>query len=98
MPHVELSREAQQDLVEIAAYISKESGNRHRGEKFLEGMFASCETLATQPAMGQLRTEFKTTSYRSFSVGNYVIFFQPTPRGITVARVLHGSRDHTSIP
>jgi plasmid stabilization system protein ParE len=47
--------------------------------------------------MGQLRTEFAAGEYRSFSVGSYVIFFQPTRDGILVARVLHGSRDHYSV-
>jgi plasmid stabilization system protein ParE len=47
--------------------------------------------------MGQLRTEFTTGQYRSFSVGSYVIFFRPTTDGIMVARVLHGSRDHYSV-
>lgn len=97
MVRVELSLDAQRDLLEIAAYITTESGSRQRGEEFLDGVFATCETLASQPAMGELRAEFKTSLYRSFSVGRYVIYFQPTAAGIVVARVLHGSRDHYSI-
>jgi toxin ParE1/3/4 len=30
---------------------------------------------------------------RSFSVGNYVVFFRPIKNGIEVARIVHGSRD-----
>lgn len=97
MARVELSLDAQQDLLEIAVHITTESGSRQRGDDFLEGVFATCETLASQPAMGELRTEFKTARYRSFSVGSYVIYFQPTAAGMVVARVLHGSRDHYSI-
>jgi toxin ParE1/3/4 len=97
MPRLELSRDARQDLLEIAAYIARESGSDRRGDAFLEAVFATCETLATHPEMGQLRTEFATGQYRSFSVGSYVIFFRPTNNGIVVARVLHGSRDHYSV-
>jgi len=97
MSRLELSLDAQHDLVEIAAHITSQSGSQKRGEAFLSGVFATCETLASQPAMGELRTEFVTGVYRSFSVGSYVIYFLPTPAGIVVARVLHGSRDHYSI-
>jgi toxin ParE1/3/4 len=97
MPRLELSRDARQDLLEIAAYIARESGNSCRGDAFLDAVFATCQTLVSQPEMGQLRTEFATGEYRSFSVGSYVIFFQPTRDGILVARVLHGSRDHYSV-
>ncbi len=98
MSRLELSLDAQHDLIEIAAHITSHSGSQKRGEAFLSGVCATCETLALQPAMGELRTEIVTGVYRSFSVGSYVICFQPTPAGIVVARVLPGSRDHYSIP
>ena len=97
MVRVELSLDAQRDVLEIAAHITTESCSRQRGEDFLEGVFAICETLASHPAMGELRTELKTALDRSFSAGRYVIYFQPTAAGIVVARMLHGSRDHSSI-
>ena len=44
------------------------------------------------------RTENRIYNWSvSDTVGSYVIYFQPTPAGIVVARVLHGSRDHYSI-
>lgn len=97
MPRVELSRDARQDLLEIAAHIVRESASQQRGDAFLDAVFATCETLASQPEMGELRTEFRTGQFRSFSVGSYVIYFRATAGGIAVARVLHGSRDHHSI-
>jgi toxin ParE1/3/4 len=97
MARLQLSLEARQDLVEIASYIARQSGSEGRGEDFLEAVFTTCETLASHPEMGELRTEFATASYRSFSVGSYVIFFKPLPDGVVVARVLHGSRDHHSL-
>ncbi len=47
--------------------------------------------------MGQLRAEFATGQFRSFSVGAYVIYFQPMKDGIRVARILHGARDHGAL-
>lgn len=76
---------------------SRPKAEGQRGEDFLEGVFVTCETLASHPTMGELRTEFKTALDRSFSAGRYVIYFQPTAAGIVVARMLHGSRDHSSI-
>ena len=47
--------------------------------------------------MGELRVEFATGRYRSFTVGNYVIYFVPASGGIRIARVLHGARDHNAL-
>jgi toxin ParE1/3/4 len=43
--------------------------------------------------MGELREGFGVPGCRSFSVGNYAIFFRPVEGGIEVARIIHGSRD-----
>ena len=43
--------------------------------------------------MGEVRPGFGVPGCRSFSVGNYVIFFRPIDDGIEIARVIHGSRD-----
>jgi toxin ParE1/3/4 len=97
MARLEISPLANHDLIEIGTYIAEHSGSLQRAETFLTSLYKTCELLATQPEMGELRTEFKTGRYRSFSVGNYVIYFCPVPEGIRVARVLHGARDHQSL-
>jgi plasmid stabilization system protein ParE len=56
-----------------------------------------CERLAHNPEMGQLRTEFATGQFRSFSIGVYVICFQPTKEGARIARILYGARDHDAL-
>ena len=97
MPRLEISPAARGDLVEIGIYIAQQSGSRQRADSFLDLIHQTCELLATQPEMGELRTEFATGCYRSFSVDNYVIYFRPTPDGIRIARVLHGARDHHAL-
>ena len=54
MPRLELSRDARQDLLEIAAHIARESGSGRHGDAFLDAVFATCKTLASHPEMGQL--------------------------------------------
>jgi toxin ParE1/3/4 len=94
---LELSPEAENDLTEIGAYIAQKSGSIETARRFLEKIVETCQRLAENPAMGQLRPEFLSGLYRSFSVGNYVIYFRPVEHGVRIARVLHGARDHDSL-
>ena len=97
MPHVERSPDAEQDLIEIGVYIAEQSGNEETAYRFLDTIDETCALLARHPEMGELREEFSTGLYRSFTVGNYVIFYRAIPGGVQVARVLHGARDHGSL-
>jgi toxin ParE1/3/4 len=97
MPRLEISPAAQGDLIEIGLYIAQQSGSSQRADSFLDSIVETCEMLARQPEMGEYRTEFATGKYRSFSVGNYVIYFCPSANGIRIARILHGARDHHSL-
>jgi toxin ParE1/3/4 len=97
MARLIISADAESDLVEIGVYIAQHSGSRERARNFVASLYHTCETLASQLEMGQLRPEFTTGRYRSFSVGNYVIYFSSIPDGIQVARVLHGARDHGAL-
>lgn len=97
MSRLDISPEANRDLIEIGLYIARQSGSRQQAESFLDLIQQTATLLATQPEMGELRTEFSTGCYRSFSVGNYVIYFRPVSDGILIARVLHGARDHNAL-
>jgi toxin ParE1/3/4 len=97
MPRLEISPAANGDLIEIGVHIARESGIPERADSFLDFLLQTCETLSTHPEMGELREEFATGRYRSFSVGSYVIYFCPMPDGIRIARVLHGARDHRKL-
>ncbi len=97
MGRLEMSPDARRDLVEIGQYIARQSGSWRRADSFLDLVYQTCEVLAAQPEMGELRVEFATGQFRSFSVGNYVIYFCPAPDGILIARVLHGARDHGAL-
>ncbi len=97
MPRLEISPTANNDLIEIGVYIAQQSGSLERADSFLDSILQTCEMLSTHPEMGELREEFATGRYRSFSVGSYVIYFCPTSDGVRIARILHGARDHHTL-
>ncbi|MCA9264444.1 MAG: type II toxin-antitoxin system RelE/ParE family toxin, partial [Planctomycetales bacterium] len=80
-----------EDLVGIADYIARDKSEAAR--RWLQTVRETCETLATQPELGELREDFGVAECRSFSVGSYVVFFRAFESGIEIARVVHGSRD-----
>lgn len=91
MANVIYAPEADDDLLGIVDYIAREKPGAARD--WLAKIRQTCELLATQPEMGESREGFGVPGCRSFSVGNYVIFFRTAEDGIAVARVVHGSRD-----
>lgn len=91
MSDVVYAPKAENDLVGIADYIARDKPKAAR--RWLQKIRETCETLATKSELGELRSEFGVPGCRSFSVGNYVVFFRQVESGIEVARVVHGSRD-----
>lgn len=90
----ELTEQADQDLLEIAFYIALDSVEV--ADRFIDRIHDRLELLAQSPGMGRPRDEL-APSLRSFTVGNYVIFYRLSRDGIEVIRVLHGARDIDSI-
>lgn len=85
---------ARQDLNDIWDYAA-ESGVE-RADRLLNLLQEKCQRLAEHPGLGRARHEL-LVNLRSFSVKNYVIFYQPITDGIEVLRVLHGARDIPSV-
>ncbi|WDQ18641.1 type II toxin-antitoxin system RelE/ParE family toxin [Rhodopirellula sp. P2] len=95
MANVIYAPEADDDLFGMVEYIARDKPEAAR--EWSRKIRETCETIATQPEMGELRPGLGVPGARSFSVGNYVIFFRATERGIEVSRVIHGSRDMRNI-
>ncbi len=91
MASVVYAPEADDDLESIVDYIAHDKPAAAR--EWLAQIRETCETLATHPAMGEERDGFGVPGCRSFSVGQYVVFFRAIRGGIEVSRVIHGSRD-----
>ncbi len=85
---------AEGDLTEIYTFIA--SDNRAAAWSTIELLEQKTTTLAAAPGLGRAREELQS-NLRSLAVGNYVIFYRPSPDGIEVVRVLHGKRDIEAI-
>jgi toxin ParE1/3/4 len=94
MSQILRSSQAESDLDEIWNYIAHDNPNA--AEKILRTLGAKFEMLAKNPFAGQNRPEL-LPKIRSFSVGNYVIFYRPIENGIELLRVLHSARDVDAI-
>ena len=97
MPRITKREAARRDLVDYFAYLAEESGIE-TAERFLSNAEASFNLLASQPNMGaplsMRRPEL--AGLRKWSVDgfeNLLIFYLPRNDGISVVRVLHGSRN-----
>ncbi|MGB6042491.1 MAG: type II toxin-antitoxin system RelE/ParE family toxin [Pirellulales bacterium] len=95
MANVIYAPEADDDLQGIVDYIARDKPNAAR--QWLAKIRETCHTLAMHPEMGAIREAFGVPGCRSFSVGNYVVFFRAITDGIEVSRVIHGSRDMRNI-
>lgn len=84
------SSDANTDIEEIALYIY--DLNPVAANHFLDALEQTCELLADHPGIGRLRPELGD-NLRSFPVGNYLIFYVPSLKGIDVVRVIYGGRD-----
>ncbi|MFV2066045.1 MAG: type II toxin-antitoxin system RelE/ParE family toxin [Pirellulales bacterium] len=95
MSRIDFAPEAHDDLVGIADFIGRDKPEAARS--WIRKIGKTCETIASHPEMGESREGFGVPGCRSFSVGNYVIFFRSTADGIEVARIVHGNRDMRNI-
>ena len=85
---------ARHDLVEILAYVTRESGSLATGRQFVGLLRKKCATLAALPGkIGRLRPEL-LPEIRSFPFRNYVIFFRYAPDDVfEVVNILERHRD-----
>ena len=81
------------DLTAIWDYIAAD--NLRAADALLVRIEATFDMLAETPFAGRERSELRK-GLRSFPVGNYLIFYVPTPDGVEVVRVMHGRQDINS--
>jgi toxin ParE1/3/4 len=87
---------ALRDLAELSQFIARD--DLDAALRLLAAADEACEKLAAMPGMGAAR-EFKNPLFADVrfwpikGFNNYLIFYEPTERGIKLLRVLHGARD-----
>ena len=94
MSRYQLTKEADNDLLEIWLHISQDDFDA--AESVLAEMLGKFEILAAHPKLGRLRPELAPT-IRSFPAGRYILFYRDIRGGVEIIRVLHGARDIDSI-
>jgi toxin ParE1/3/4 len=101
-PPVTFRPRARRDVIEQMLYL-EEQANEEAAVRYYDAVVATCHLVAAQPLCGKI---FETRvgpleGLRRFPVSGafskYLIFYQSTPGGIDVVRVLHGSRDIQAI-
>ena len=85
-----LTRRARQDVIEIWQRIAED--NEPAADRFIDRLIQHFQLLGDNPRAGRCRDELRL-GYRSFPVGNYLIFYRIMEPGVAVIRVVHGRRD-----
>jgi toxin ParE1/3/4 len=85
-----LARRARRDVLEIWQHIARD--NERAADRFIDVLTHYFELLGANPRAGRRRDELRP-GYRSFPVGEYLIFYRITEPGVCIMHVLHGRRD-----
>ena len=81
---------AEQDITEIAAFISQDKVNA--AIRFVDRLHDTFQLIAENPGIGP-RREALATGLRSFPVGDYLVFYRKRAEVVEIIRVLSGFRD-----
>jgi toxin ParE1/3/4 len=87
---VRFTATSRRDLKEIWSYIAVD--NEAAADELLDHSERTLKLLSKSPLLGRARKELHS-EIRSFTVGNYVIFYTCRKNGITVVPVLSGYRN-----
>ncbi len=92
MPHVEITDEAEADLFNIW-FWGVDSYGETQAEQFTNDIYEAFQSLAIMPYAATERPKLgegiRSRPFRK----KYTIFYKPIEGGISVVRVLRGSRD-----
>jgi toxin ParE1/3/4 len=90
MHRFRLSPRAETDIAAIHNYIALD--NATAADRFVGELFDLFHALGRNPEIGQLRPELRP-NLRSFSHGNYVVFYYSADDSSEIVGVVHGARD-----
>jgi addiction module RelE/StbE family toxin len=82
---------AQDDLVDIGAYIAED--NPRRADTFVDDLRSRCEKLGDMPKAYPLVPRHEASGVRRCPFRDYLIFYRVTPEAVEVLHIVHGARD-----
>ena len=85
-----LSRRARRDLLQIWTYIAQDS--ELAADRFIDLLIQHFHLLGKNPHVGRRRDELRA-GYRSFPVGQYLVFYRVMDSSIQIMHVMHAKRD-----
>lgn len=85
-----ISPEAVEDIDEVLSYIALDSFEA--SVMFYGRLQSTFEMLAANPKAGRERPDI-SEGLRSFSAGNYLVFYRIWAHEVAITRVIHGARD-----
>lgn len=91
MTKFRLTQFALADLRAIGRYTQTVWGHEQRN-RYLAKLDESFHLLAETPQRGRACDEIRQ-GYRKYLIGKHLIFYQETPTGIEIVRILHVSMD-----
>ncbi|TQV65747.1 type II toxin-antitoxin system RelE/ParE family toxin [Exilibacterium tricleocarpae] len=94
MLELEISPEAEDDLLDIWLYIAEDQPIN--ADRYLDKLQTKAQTLAEFPDLGPDRPEL-AEGLKSFPVDRYNLYYTVTESRLILVRVLPGDRDITAI-
>ena len=85
-----LTRRARADVLRIWRYIADD--DESAADRFIDLLIRHFRLLSANPHVGRRRDELRV-GLRSFSVGEYVLFYRVEGQSVLILHVLHGRRD-----
>jgi toxin ParE1/3/4 len=90
MSRIERTYRARVDAQQIWVYVAQR--NYPAADRLVERFDAAIKQLADNPQMGEA-VDHTLRGVRRFTVGSYVLLFEPLTDGVRVLRIVHSSRD-----
>jgi len=87
---IERSPQVAGDIDDI--WLSIAIDNVRAADRIIEIIAEAVERLGEFPEMGKSRGELRP-NLRSWTVGDYLIFYDAAPGVVTIQRIAHGARD-----
>lgn len=86
---------AANDLYENAEFIARDKPIA--ADRWIDSVQATCEMLADNPEVGEVRQTRSLGDCRSFVLGSYLIFFRPFRDAVEIVRIIRADRDISQI-
>src|SRR5690348_2664568 len=89
MPRIVRTFPARDDLRQIWLYVADR--NETAADSLIDRFERTLQMLARHPLVGEAVPQIRP-DLRRFTVGPYVLYYQPIAGGVRLVRVLHGAR------